>query len=101
MEVSLGVSRINLHKVEKTLDANKQCSPISNLEYACSVTKEGKKINCNITDNVATITDTTLSEGDTVDLWLWCTRSEEGGGICKPIFSQADEDQWQLYMDTQ
>jgi len=101
MDMFLGLPRINIHKVSKTLDANKQCSPISNIEYACSVTKDGKKINSTIVNNVATITDATLSEGDTVDLWMWCTRSSEGGGICKSIYSQSDEDKWQTYLDAQ
>ena len=99
MDLGYGLPRINIHKVTKTLDASKQCTTISKLEHACSVTKDGVKINCTISAGVVTVPS--LAEGDTVDLWMWCLRSNEGGGICKTIYSQADEDQWQAYLDAQ
>ena len=99
MDLGFGLPRINIHKVQKTLDANKQCTPTSLIEHPCSVTKNEVKIDCTIVDRVVTVPS--LAEGDTVDLWLWCLRSSEGGGICEQIYSQADEDQWQAYLDAQ
>ena len=99
MDLGYGLPRINIHKVKKTLDANKQCTAISKIEHPCSVTKNGERVACTIVDGVVTVPS--LSEGDTVDLWLLCLRSNEVGGICKSIYSQADEDQWQAYLDAQ
>jgi len=101
MDLGYGLPRINMHKVQKTLDSNKQCTTVSKIEHACSVTKDGVKINCTISAGVVTVVDDDLGEGDTVDLWMLCLRSNEGGGICKSICCQADEDQWQAYLDAQ
>lgn len=101
MDIGHGFPRINLHKVQKTLDANKQCTPSSLIETACSVTKDGKQINSTISNGVVTVVDESLDEGDTVDLWLYCFRSSEGGGICEQLLSPADEAQMQAYLDAQ
>jgi hypothetical protein len=101
VDLGYGLPRVNIHKVQKTLDANKQCTPVSKIEHACSVTKDGAKIDCTISNGIVTVVDATLGEGDTVDLWMICLRSNEGGGICKSIYSQTDEDQWQAYLDAQ
>jgi len=99
MDLGYGLPRINIHKVQKTLDSSKQCTAVSNIEHPCSVTKDGARLACTIIDGLVTVPS--LNEGDTVDLWLLCLRSNERGGICKSIYSQADEDQWQAYLDAQ
>jgi len=98
MYTALGFTRFNIHKISKTLDANKQVTPTSNLEYVCSVIDNNKVLACTIVDNVATITESGYSEGDTVDIILCCLRPSEGGNICEQIIVQADEDTWNDYL---
>lgn len=101
MDIGFGMPRINLHKEERTLDANKQCQPSSLLNCPCSVTKNGKSINSTIVDGIVTIVNDDLEEGDTVDLWTFCFMSSEGGGICDIEVCQANEDKMQDYLDAQ
>lgn len=103
MDGMFGATRTNIHIVEKTLDENKQITPISHLERICSVLKNNEAVNCTIDldTNVTTIVDETLVEGDTVDAVLVCLRSGDGGGICQRVIVQADEDKYQEYLDAQ
>jgi len=103
MDGMFGMTRSNLHKITKTLDENKQITAVSHIEKICSVLKDNRVINCTIDQatNVTTIVDATLVEGDTVDAILTCFRSKEGGGFCKQIIVQADEDRYQDYLDAQ
>ena len=99
MKASLGLVRINLHKVTGILDESKQVQSISYYDKIVSIKKGVNKINATITNNVATITDESYSQGDEVDIWLACVRSKEDGGICDPVPIQADEDKWEAYLD--
>ena len=97
----MGISRWNIHIIEKTLDSNKQVTPTSKIEKIVGVIKNGIAINCTISNNIATIVDESLDEGDTVDIILSCIRTSEGGAICEQKVVQADEDKWQAYLDAQ
>jgi hypothetical protein len=100
MDSLMGATRLNIHKIRKTLDVNKQVTPTSLLERVCSVTDNGAKIKCTISNNVATITEAGYVEGSTVDMWVWCLRSTEGGAICEQNLVQFDEDAYQDWLDT-
>lgn len=101
MNSVFGLTRCNMHIVTKTLDASNQVSPTSKLDYICGVTKNGEALDCTITNNVATVTEAGYTEGDTVDIVLFCFRSSEGGSMCNQSIVQADEDKWQAYLDAQ
>lgn len=101
-----GLPLLNIHYVEKTLDENKQVTSGSNLEYICSVFKDGKLVDAtfNIDRDRKTkckATVPSLNEGDTVHVVLTCMRSAEGGGFCESKIVQKDEDTYQIYLDAQ
>jgi hypothetical protein len=100
MDSLMGFTRMNIHKISKTLDSNKQVAPTSLIERVISVTDNGQKVKCTIADNVATITEAGYSEGDTVDMWLSCTRSRENGSICEQVIVAADETKYQDWLDS-
>ena len=94
----LGLPRINIHKVRKTIDASNQVTPTSNIEYVCCIMDNGVQVTSNISNNVATITENGYGEGDEVDMYLLCLRPSEGGGICEQNIVQADEDKYNNYL---
>jgi hypothetical protein len=102
MESGLGIPRINIHRIKRTLDANKKVKPASLIETLVSVTDlKGQLIEYTITDNKATITESGYVEGSEVLIWCWCLRASEGGGVCNQIIKIADEDKMQEYLDAQ
>ena len=95
-----GAPRLNFHKIRKTLDSDCKCSPVSHFEFVfCAKATSGKNIDYTIADNIVIVTESGYSEGDEVDIWLWCLRASEGGGICEQEIVQADEDTYQDYLD--
>jgi hypothetical protein len=101
MESAMGIPRINIHRIIKTLDENNKVTPTSLFETMCCVTDLcGNVIANTITNNISTVTEEGYVEGSKVIIWLWCLRASEGGGMCQQIIIDADETILQTYKDS-
>lgn len=100
MDGNFGLIRCNFHCIKKTLDSNKQVTPVSLVERVVSIKDGTKHIKCTIDNNIATITEDGYVEGSSVDIWLYCIRGSEGGSICSQKIVQADEDTYQAWLDS-
>jgi hypothetical protein len=90
----IGVRMLNLHKVQGVLDADKKVNTGRFFDRLVSI-RDGLNAvehTIDINTNTATITDSNYSEGDTVDMWLWCMKASEKGGL-QPMGSPEASDE--------
>ena len=87
---TIGVSKINLHKVRLPL-----CSDNTvRLRYYDKIVcvKDGDRLlKHSIANNIATVLEPGYTEGNEVDVWLYCFRASEGGGITPMVIHETDE----------
>jgi phage terminase large subunit len=100
MDGNLGLPRINMHCIKKTLDVNNQVTNISNIEHIFCIKDGTKKIKSIINGNIATIHEEGYTENSKVDMWVFCVRSSEGGSICEQIIVPEDEVKYQEWLDS-
>lgn len=79
----IGVRMLNLHKVQGVLDADKKINTGRFFDRLVTIRDGSNAVEhtIDINTNTATITDSNYNVGDTVDMWLWCMRCSEKGGL--------------------
>lgn len=91
MSSILGMSKINLHKNRLCLDSENKVR-LTYYDKIVTIKDNNRVLKHSIIDNVAIVSEPNYIQGCEVDVWSYCFRPSEGGGITPLTIHPNDED---------
>lgn len=94
-----GVLNANIHRIQRTLNADKEITVPTRTDSVVCVQHEGTNLLYTVDETTVTITSDGVSKNDTVDVWLFCMCLTENGGYCEMNIDSAKEQKLEDYYD--